>query len=107
MGRPSIVVVGDVTLAVMGGWLFLAYGDFPVPKPAVEKVLPDARFPKWTGAEGGAGVAADRGVSRNGRGRKGRRAVDARRLPQRPRRSRGVCRRPRQSARRCRRSGAA
>ena len=46
MGRLTIILVGVVVLAVLGGCLFLAYGNFPVPKTPVEKVLPDARFPK-------------------------------------------------------------
>ena len=46
MGRLTIFLVGVVVLAVLGGCLFLAYGNFPVPKTPVEKVLPDARFPK-------------------------------------------------------------
>ena len=32
--------------AVLAGGLYLAYGNFPAPKATVEKVLPDARFPK-------------------------------------------------------------
>jgi hypothetical protein len=46
MRRLTIVLVGVVGLAVLGGCLFLAYGNFPVPTVPVEKVLPDARFPK-------------------------------------------------------------
>ncbi|HTT80051.1 MAG TPA: hypothetical protein VMF86_10265 [Stellaceae bacterium] len=38
-----IVVLG---LAAVGGWLYLAYGNFPVAATRVEKVLPNARFPK-------------------------------------------------------------
>jgi hypothetical protein len=46
MGRISIYLIGVLVLAVLGGCLFLAYGNFPVSKVPVEKVLPDARFPK-------------------------------------------------------------
>jgi hypothetical protein len=46
MGRLTIILVGALGLAVLGGCLFLAYGNFPVPSAPVEKVLPDARFPK-------------------------------------------------------------
>lgn len=46
MGRLTIILVGIVGLAVVGGCLFLAYGNFPVRLTPVEKVLPDARFPK-------------------------------------------------------------
>ena len=46
MGRITILLVGAAVLAVLGGCLFLAYGNFPVPASPVEKVLPDARFPK-------------------------------------------------------------
>jgi hypothetical protein len=46
MGRITIFLVGALVLAVLGGCLFLAYGNFPVSKILVEKVLPDARFPK-------------------------------------------------------------
>ncbi|HEV8678462.1 MAG TPA: hypothetical protein VGQ90_03730 [Stellaceae bacterium] len=34
-----------VSVVVVGG-LFLAYWDLPAPAKPVEKVLPDARFPK-------------------------------------------------------------
>lgn len=33
-------------LAIGAGCLYLAYGNFPAPTTPVEKVLPDARFPK-------------------------------------------------------------
>jgi hypothetical protein len=41
-----LAVVGVVVLAILGGCLYLAYGNFLPPKSTVEKVLPDARFPK-------------------------------------------------------------
>jgi hypothetical protein len=46
MGRLTTILVGAVVLAVFGGCLYLAFGNFPVPSTPVEKVLPDARFPK-------------------------------------------------------------
>ena len=46
MTRVTLVVVLVVVLAFAGGALFLAYWNFDVPRMAVEKVLPDARFPK-------------------------------------------------------------
>lgn len=46
MGRLTIILVGGLVLAVVGGCLYLAYGNFPVPSTPIEKVLPDARFPK-------------------------------------------------------------
>ncbi len=46
MTRVTLVVVLVVVLAFAGGALFLAYWNFDVPRTAVEKVLPDARFPK-------------------------------------------------------------
>ncbi|HTZ37106.1 MAG TPA: hypothetical protein VMB84_13835 [Stellaceae bacterium] len=46
MGKVSLVLVLVVILALGGGGLFLAYWHFDVPRQPVEKVLPDARFPK-------------------------------------------------------------
>jgi hypothetical protein len=46
MARVGIVLAIVFALAVIAGGLYLAFGDFPVPATPVEKVLPDARFPK-------------------------------------------------------------
>ena len=46
MARLTILLAIILALAVLGGCLFLAYWNFPVPSTPVEKVLPDARFPK-------------------------------------------------------------
>jgi hypothetical protein len=46
MARVGIVLAIVFVLAVVGGCLYLAYGNFPMPSKPVEKVLPDARFPK-------------------------------------------------------------
>jgi hypothetical protein len=46
MGKVSLILVLVVVLAGAGFCLFLAYWNFDVPRTQVEKVLPDARFPK-------------------------------------------------------------
>jgi hypothetical protein len=46
MGKVTLVLVLVVMLAALGGGLFLAYWDFKVPRTQVEKIIPDARFPK-------------------------------------------------------------
>ena len=46
MPRVTISLVIVLVLVVLGACLFLAFGDFPAPSVRVEKVLPDARFPK-------------------------------------------------------------
>jgi len=46
MTRLGIVLAIVLLVAVVGGFLYLAYGDFSVPPKPVEKVLPDARFPR-------------------------------------------------------------
>ncbi len=46
MFRVGIVLAAVFVLAIVAGCLYLAYGDFPAPTKPVEKVLPDARFPK-------------------------------------------------------------
>jgi hypothetical protein len=48
MARLTVLfaVVAVVVLAILGAGLYLAYGNFRPPSAAVEKVLPDARFPK-------------------------------------------------------------
>jgi hypothetical protein len=46
MAKVTLVLVLVVVLAVAGFCAFLAYWHFDVPRTQVEKVLPDARFPK-------------------------------------------------------------
>ena len=46
MARVGILLVIVLVLAILGGGLYLAFGNFPVASTQVEKVLPDARFPK-------------------------------------------------------------
>jgi hypothetical protein len=41
-----LAVVGLVFLAVVAGLAYLGTVDLPPPKGAVEKVIPDDRFPK-------------------------------------------------------------
>jgi len=46
MGKVTIAFVIVIALLLLGGMAFLAVWN-PLPNPApVEKVLPDARFPK-------------------------------------------------------------
>ena len=46
MARVGVAILIVVVLAILGGGLYLAFGNFPAPTTAVEKVLLDARFPK-------------------------------------------------------------
>jgi hypothetical protein len=46
MLRVGIVLVIVLVLGIVGGFMYLAYGNFPAPSTPIEKVLPDARFPK-------------------------------------------------------------
>ena len=46
MRRIVILLAIVLALAIFAGCLFLAFGNFPVPSTRIEKVLPDARFPK-------------------------------------------------------------
>jgi len=46
MGKLTIWFVVVIVLAAIGGAFYLALWNPPVPSAAVEKVLPDARFPK-------------------------------------------------------------
>ncbi|MGA8755710.1 MAG: hypothetical protein WB611_05165 [Stellaceae bacterium] len=46
MSKLTIGVIVVVVLAVLGGALFLALWNPPAPTAPVQKVLPDARFPK-------------------------------------------------------------
>jgi hypothetical protein len=44
--RLGIILGAVVLLAIAGGLLYLAFGDFPAPTKPVEKVLPNDRFPR-------------------------------------------------------------
>ena len=46
MRRIVILLAIVLVLAISAGCLYLAFGNFPIPSNRVEKVLPDARFPK-------------------------------------------------------------
>jgi hypothetical protein len=46
MGKLTMALVIVVILALAGGGLVLAFWDIPAPSKPIEKVLPDARFPK-------------------------------------------------------------
>jgi hypothetical protein len=46
MGRVTLVLVLVVMLVALGGAVFLATWHVNVPRTEVERVLPDARFPK-------------------------------------------------------------
>ena len=46
MGRVLLVVALIVVIGLLGGGAFLAFWDIPAPINKVDKVLPDARFPK-------------------------------------------------------------
>jgi len=46
MGKVTIALVLVVALGLIGGALALAFWDIPAPSKPIERVLPDARFPK-------------------------------------------------------------
>jgi hypothetical protein len=46
MPRVTISLAILLVLVILGACLYLAFGDFPAPSTRVEKVLPDARFPR-------------------------------------------------------------
>jgi hypothetical protein len=46
MGKVTLLLGIVIVLVIVAGGLFLAYSDFPTKRTPVEKVLPDARFPK-------------------------------------------------------------
>jgi hypothetical protein len=46
MGKVVLVVLAVVVLAVAGGLTWLAFWDIPAPNQPIERVIPDARFPK-------------------------------------------------------------
>ena len=46
MGRILVIVILVVVVGLICGGVFLAFWDIPTPTEKVEKVLPDARFPK-------------------------------------------------------------
>jgi hypothetical protein len=46
MGKITIAFVLVIALLLIGGGIFLTLWSPPAPSAPVEKVLPDARFPK-------------------------------------------------------------
>jgi hypothetical protein len=46
MGKVTVALVIVIALLLLGGVAFLALWNPPPPSAPVEKVLPDARFPK-------------------------------------------------------------
>jgi hypothetical protein len=46
MGKVTVGLVIVIALLLLGGMAFLAFWNPPAPSAPVEKVLPDARFPK-------------------------------------------------------------
>jgi hypothetical protein len=46
MGKLTTAFVVVIVLLLLGGGVFLALWNPPAPSTPVEKVLPDARFPK-------------------------------------------------------------
>jgi hypothetical protein len=46
MRRIAILLALVLVLAIVAGFMFLAFGNFTVTPTPVQKVLPDARFPK-------------------------------------------------------------
>ena len=46
MGRFLLIVVALVVVILVGGTVFLMVWNIPAPTTRVEKVIPDARFPR-------------------------------------------------------------
>jgi hypothetical protein len=46
MGKATVTLVIVIALLLLGGMAFLALWNPPPPSAPVEKVIPDARFPK-------------------------------------------------------------
>jgi len=46
MGKLTLILAAALVLALVGGCLVLALWNIPVHTTHIEKVLPDARFPK-------------------------------------------------------------
>ena len=46
MGKVVLAAIVVVVLILVGGGIFLAFWDIPSPSSPVEKVIPDARFPR-------------------------------------------------------------
>jgi hypothetical protein len=46
MGRVLLIVALILVVGLLGAGAYLAFVDIPAPTQKVDKVLPDARFPK-------------------------------------------------------------
>ncbi len=46
MGKVVLGLLAVAVLAVVGGLAWLAFWDIPAPNQPIERVIPDARFPK-------------------------------------------------------------
>lgn len=46
MGKLLLIFVALVVVIILGGGAFLMVWDIPAPTARVEKVIPDARFPR-------------------------------------------------------------
>jgi hypothetical protein len=46
MGKVTVALIILIALLLLGGGAFLALWNPPAPSVPVEKVIPDARFPK-------------------------------------------------------------
>lgn len=46
MAKFLLATLMVIVVLVLGGGIFLASWDIPAPSAPVEKVIPDARFPK-------------------------------------------------------------
>ena len=46
MGKVVLVLLAVLVVAVIGGLAWLAFWDIPAPNQPIERVIPDARFPK-------------------------------------------------------------
>lgn len=46
MGKVVLVLLALVVVAAAGGLTWLAFWDIPAPNQPIDRVLPDARFPK-------------------------------------------------------------
>lgn len=46
MGRFILIALALVIVVLIGGTVFLMVWDIPAPTAHVEKVIPDARFPR-------------------------------------------------------------
>jgi hypothetical protein len=46
MGKLVLIALAVIVVLLVGGGVFLAAWDIPAPSTPVEKVIPDAKFPK-------------------------------------------------------------